>query len=56
MTTWPGANFVALPDGNRWFLKYGDRRKMAAELKVPLALLPSDVSIACLLLCPSSTF
>ena len=34
MTIWPGANFVTFKDGNRWFLKYGDRRKIAADLKV----------------------
>ena len=33
MTTWPGANFVTFEDGGRWFLKYGDRRKIAADLK-----------------------
>ena len=32
MATWPGANFVAFPDGGRWFLKYGDRARIAAEL------------------------
>ncbi len=34
MGVWPGANFVTFPDGGRWFLKYGDRRKVAADLKV----------------------
>jgi DNA-directed RNA polymerase III subunit RPC1 len=34
MTRHPGANFVIFPDGNKWFLKYGDRRKVAAELKI----------------------
>ncbi|KAK9819626.1 hypothetical protein WJX72_000381 [[Myrmecia] bisecta] len=34
MGTWPGANFVLFPDGGRWFLKYGDRRRIASELKV----------------------
>ena len=34
MTQHPGANFVIFPDGNKWFLKYGDRRKVAAELKI----------------------
>ena len=29
---WPGANFVRFPDGGRWFLKYGDRRRIAANL------------------------
>lgn len=29
----PGANFVIFPDGSKWFLKYGDRRRVAAELK-----------------------
>jgi DNA-directed RNA polymerase III subunit RPC1 len=32
MGAWPGANFVAFPDGGRWFLKYGDRARIAAEL------------------------
>ena len=32
MAAWPGANFVAFPDGGRWFLKYGDRARIAAEL------------------------
>ncbi|KAG1663389.1 hypothetical protein FOA52_011666 [Chlamydomonas sp. UWO 241] len=32
--THPGANFVILPSGDKMFLKFGDRRKMAAELKV----------------------
>ncbi|GJP56565.1 hypothetical protein CLOM_g15621 [Closterium sp. NIES-68] len=30
---YPGANFVVYPNGNKWFLKYGDRRRVAAELK-----------------------
>lgn len=34
MGTWPGANFVILPNGEKMFLKFGDRRKMASELKV----------------------
>jgi len=34
-TTWPGANFVVLPDGEKTFLKFGDRRKIANDLKVP---------------------
>ncbi|GBG75764.1 hypothetical protein CBR_g21008 [Chara braunii] len=29
----PGANFVVFPDGGRWFLKFGDRRRIAADLK-----------------------
>ncbi|KAF5838068.1 hypothetical protein DUNSADRAFT_3438 [Dunaliella salina] len=31
---WPGANFVVHPDGEKTFLKFGDRRKIAADLKV----------------------
>jgi hypothetical protein len=35
---WPGANFVIIPnshgDDEKIFLKFGDRRKIAAELKV----------------------
>ena len=34
VASWPGANFVMLEGGNKWYLKYGDRRKLAAELKV----------------------
>ncbi|KAG2499255.1 hypothetical protein HYH03_002834 [Edaphochlamys debaryana] len=34
ISTWPGANFVVSPDGDKQFLKFGDRRKIAAELKV----------------------
>ncbi|CAI5461136.1 unnamed protein product [Closterium sp. Yama58-4] len=30
---YPGANFVLYPNGHKWFLKYGDRRRVAAELK-----------------------
>jgi DNA-directed RNA polymerase III subunit RPC1 len=30
----PGANFVVFPSGDKTFLKYGDRRRIAAELKV----------------------
>eukprot|EP00897_Mesotaenium_endlicherianum_P003119 jgi/Mesen1/2835/ME000174S02093 len=33
MSKYPGANFVVFPDGGKWFLKYGDRRRVAAELK-----------------------
>eukprot|EP00850_Spirogloea_muscicola_P023482 SM000360S13676 [mRNA] locus=s360:20430:29808:- [translate_table: standard] len=33
MSKHPGANFVVFPDGGKWFLKYGDRRRVAAELK-----------------------
>ncbi|KAJ7520459.1 hypothetical protein O6H91_19G006700 [Diphasiastrum complanatum] len=29
----PGANFVVFPDGAKRFLKFGDRRRIAAELK-----------------------
>ncbi len=29
----PGANFIATPDGNKTFLRFGDRRRAAAELK-----------------------
>ena len=34
MGTWPGANFVEFPGGGRWFLKYGDRRRIAADIKL----------------------
>eukprot|EP00232_Nephroselmis_pyriformis_P008411 CAMPEP_0182876754 /NCGR_PEP_ID=MMETSP0034_2-20130328/14327_1 /TAXON_ID=156128 /ORGANISM="Nephroselmis pyriformis, Strain CCMP717" /LENGTH=1384 /DNA_ID=CAMNT_0025009559 /DNA_START=143 /DNA_END=4294 /DNA_ORIENTATION=- len=30
----PGANFVVFPDGGKWYLKYGDRRRIAAELNI----------------------
>lgn len=33
---WPGANFVAAADGTRKVLKYADRRRAAAELRVRL--------------------
>jgi len=33
MTKHPGANFIIYPDGNKLFLKFGDRRRYAAELK-----------------------
>lgn len=37
---WPGANFVLVAkDGGRKSLKYGDRRRTAAELKVRLCTL-----------------
>lgn len=31
---WPGANFVVFPSGDKVFLKFGDRRRIAAELCV----------------------
>lgn len=31
---WPGASFVTLPNDDKIFLKFGDRRKIANELKV----------------------
>ncbi|PNW84960.1 hypothetical protein CHLRE_03g165750v5 [Chlamydomonas reinhardtii] len=34
ISTWPGANFVVTPDGDKQFLKFGDRRKIASELKM----------------------
>ena len=34
MTTWPGANFLDFGKKGRWFLKFGDRRRMATELKI----------------------
>jgi len=34
LTTHPGAWFVLYPDGGKLFLKYGDRKRIAAELKV----------------------
>lgn len=34
VSTWPGANFVVHPNGDKSFLKFGDRRKIAADLKV----------------------
>jgi len=33
MLVHPGANFVVLQNGTRQFLKYGDRRRLASELK-----------------------
>jgi len=34
VSTHPGAWFVLFPNGGKWFLKYGDRKRIAAELKV----------------------
>ncbi|KAK9865213.1 hypothetical protein WJX84_010418 [Apatococcus fuscideae] len=34
MTTWPGANFLDFREKGRWFLKFGDRRRMATDLKI----------------------
>ena len=31
---WPGANFVLFPSGDKIFLKFGDRRRLASELKI----------------------
>ncbi|KAK2077195.1 hypothetical protein QBZ16_004829 [Prototheca wickerhamii] len=33
-STWPGAAFVIFPNGDKVFLKYGDRRRIAAALRV----------------------
>eukprot|EP00898_Chlorokybus_atmophyticus_P005611 jgi/Chlat1/6050/Chrsp4S06335 len=33
MSKWPGANFVVFPDGGKWYLKYGDRKRVASDLK-----------------------
>jgi hypothetical protein len=30
---WPGATFVTLPSGDKIFLKFGDRRRIANDLK-----------------------
>jgi DNA-directed RNA polymerase III subunit RPC1 len=38
ISTHPGAWFVLFPNGGKWFLKYGDRKRIAAELKVRLDL------------------
>jgi DNA-directed RNA polymerase beta' subunit len=32
--TWPGANLILLPDGQKFVLRFSDRRRFAAELKV----------------------
>jgi hypothetical protein len=34
MAVWPGANYVISPSGEKHFLKFGDRRKLASEIKV----------------------
>ena len=38
VSQWPGANFVIMQEGaggqDKVFLKFGDRKKVAAELKV----------------------
>ena len=31
---WPGANFVVFPSGEKVYLKFGDRRRVASELKI----------------------
>ena len=31
---WPGANFILFPSGDKVFLKFGDRRRIASELKI----------------------
>ena len=31
---WPGANFILFPTGDKVFLKFGDRRRIASELKI----------------------
>ncbi|KAJ9527506.1 hypothetical protein QJQ45_025764, partial [Haematococcus lacustris] len=40
-STWPGANFVNLPNADRIFLKFGDRRRIATELKATSGLQPA---------------
>ena len=31
---WPGANFILFPSGDKVYLKFGDRRRIASELKI----------------------
>lgn len=31
---WPGASFVIFPNGDKVFLRFGDRRRIASELKI----------------------
>ena len=31
---WPGANFILFPTGDKVFLKFGDRRRIASELRI----------------------
>ena len=31
---WPGANFILFPSGDKVFLKFGDCRRIASELKI----------------------
>lgn len=46
---WPGANFVLVAkDGSRKSLKYGDRRRTAAELKVPSSCLQPTAALVLL--------
>ena len=33
-SVWPGANFILFPTGEKVFLKFGDRRRIAAELRI----------------------
>ena len=32
--TWPGANFVVFASGDKTFLKFGDRRRIASDLRI----------------------
>lgn len=34
ISTWPGANLIRYPNGTRVWLKFGDRTRMAHDLKV----------------------
>ena len=34
ISAWPGANMICYPNGTRTWLKFGDRTRMAADLKV----------------------
>lgn len=31
---WPGANFILFPTGEKVYLKFGDRRRIASELRI----------------------
>lgn len=49
MATWPGANHLIMEGGGKWYLKYGDRRKLASELKcgdiVERHLMDGDIAL-----------
>lgn len=49
VATWPGANHLIMDGGGKWYLKYGDRRKLASDLKcgdiVERHLMDGDIAL-----------